>query len=731
MTMLHTTKKFLIIFSIFTLFSGFAQDRNVSVGPIPNINVEINHTRVNTPNNPASIAYDFENISKSTLSMPIPAGTPFTTLNIFIPPDGSFASSMTKGGDGNFYLITRDQNTFESALYLFNTTTGSVTLLGPINGMAGDLPNGITYNPANSTYYLISALSLYSFNLGTRLATLIGNMGIQNGAFIDLCFNEAGACYAYDVYTSSAYILNPATGAATLLGPLGYLANFGQGMSYDMETGTIYLSAFNYDTGTGQLRTMDPGTGATTLVTDWGYQQIAAFALNTQYGVPCSVGVPSNPNPPNGATNLPITGSIASWTNGSGTTNNEIWFGSVGNVAKVYDGPAITSFALPTLSYDTKYTWWVVCKNATCKTQGLPWTFTTQLDPNLVVAFNEPFNNLNCWTPIGPLGQANWSIYQSNNAGGSPPSELMLYFDPSFNGLAQIMSCPINSSTLYENTITWRQYAEYYLGTGPLIGVAVTYDGGATSTNLWETQITGNIFAEEKTVSFSTASNIYQLIFYLNGNIFNINLWDIDDIQVDYIVPVELVSFTANVTEGFVELSWITSTETNNRGFEIERASSSTMPSQGDWETVGFVPGFGTTTEIQTYSYSDRTVTSGKFSYRLKQIDFDGTYKYSNVVEVDVPLLNEFTLEQNYPNPFNPGTKIKFRLAVDSKVSLKVFDVLGQEVAALVNENLVGGVHTIDFDASSLNSGVYLYRIEATGINGTNFLDIKKMLFLK
>ncbi|NWG28822.1 MAG: T9SS type A sorting domain-containing protein [Ignavibacteriaceae bacterium] len=724
--MLHITKKFLIIFSIVGLFSGFAQDRKVSAGPIPNLKVGNSHTIVNTPDILASIAFGHENVSKSTISMPMPAGTPFNTLNIFVPPNGSFASSMTKGGDGNYYLTTK-----EPALYLFNTTTGAVTLLGTINGLSGDLPNGITYNPANSMYYLISAEKFYSFNVSTRVATLIGSMSIPNSLFIDLCFNDAGACYAYDIYTSAAYIINPTTGAATLLGPLGYLPNYGQGMSYDMETGTIYLSAFNYETNTGQLRTMDLGTGSTTLITDWGYQQIAPFALNTQYGTPCSVGLPSNPNPPNGATNLPITGNIATWTNGSGTTNTEVWFGSVGSVSKVYDGPAITSFALPTLSYDTKYLWWIVCKNITCKTQGLPWSFTTQIDPNLVVAFNDPFNNLNCWTPIGPLGQVNWSLSNTNNAGGSPPSELVLFYDPNFNGLSQILSCPISSNNLYLNTVTWRQYAEYYSGTGPFIGLAVTYDGGATSTILWETQITGNILSEERTASFAPLSNTYQLIFYLNGNIFSINLWNIDDLQVDYVVPVELVSFTANVTEGFVELSWITSTETNNRGFEIERAPSSTTPGQEDWETVGFVPGFGTTTEIQTYSYSDRTVTSGKFSYRLKQIDFDGTYKYSNVVDVDVPVLNEFALEQNYPNPFNPVTKIEFRLAVDSKVSLKVFDVLGQEIAVLLNENLTAGVHKTDFNASSLNSGVYLYRIEATGIDGNNFLDIKKMILLK
>jgi len=707
------SKLLIILFLVVGSLKVFAQDRNVSTGPVPNLHVGGNHTIINTPDILASIAYGHENISKSTISMPIPAGTPFNTLSIFNP--ASFASSMTKGGDGIYYLITR-----EPSLYSFNTTNGVVTLLGSIDGLAGDLPNGITYNPANSTYYIITSEYLYSFNVTTRIATLLGNMGVTNSAFIDLCFNEAGACYAYDVYTDAAYILNPTTGAATLLGPLGYIANYGQGMSYDMESGTIYLSAFNFETSTGQLRTMDPGTGATTLITDWGNQQIAPFALNTQYGAPCSIGSPSNPNPINGAANIPITGNTATWSNGSGTTNNEVWFGSVGNVAKVYDGPAITSFALPTLNYDTKYLWWIVCKNTTCKTQGLPWTFTTQLDPNLVVAFYEPFNTLNCWTTLGPLGQANWSIYQSNNAGGSPPSELMLYYDPNFNGLSQILSCPINSSTIYENTVSWKQYAEYYLGTGPLIGVAVTYDGGATSTSLWETQITGNILAEEQSVSFTPQSNTYQLIFYFNGNVYNINLWDIDDVQVDYVVPVELVSFSANASEGLVELSWFTSTEINNSGFEIQRSSGN------DFETIVFVEGHGTTTETNAYSYSDRTDNAGHFSYRLKQIDFDGTFKYSNIVEVDVQTLREFALDQNYPNPFNPSTTIKFSLAEASDVTLTIYNTLGQKVTELVNAKLDAGRYSYQWNASDVATGMYIYELRAA-----NFVSLKKMILLK
>jgi hypothetical protein len=208
--------------------------------------------------------------------------------------------------------------------------------------------------------------------------------------------------------------------------------------------------------------------------------------------------------------------------------------------------------------------------------------------------------------------------------------------------------------------------------------------------------------------------------------------WNLDgatDLSVqingDNNIPVELTSFTATADFGVVELRWFTATETNNQGFEVQRSAG------GEFETIAFVEGHGTTTETQVYTYTDRSVNVGSYSYRLKQVDFDGTFEYSDVISADVPAPAEFALDQNYPNPFNPSTKIFFSLAVDSKVSLKVFDVLGQEVATLVNTNMVAGSHNVNFDASSLNSGVYLYRIEATGIDGTNFVDVKKMILTK
>jgi hypothetical protein len=211
-----------------------------------------------------------------------------------------------------------------------------------------------------------------------------------------------------------------------------------------------------------------------------------------------------------------------------------------------------------------------------------------------------------------------------------------------------------------------------------------------------------------------------------SGN--NSNYIGIDLLQVrgTGIIPVELKSFAANVNDANVTLNWATASETNNKGFEVERKSVGSSFVQ-----VGFISGKGTTTEAQSYSFADKNLQPGKYIYRLKQIDFDGSSEYSNNVEVEVIAPAVFELKQNYPNPFNPSTEIKFSLAVDSKVSMKVFNIVGEEVAELINSQLAAGSHNINFNASSLNSGVYFYRINAAGIDGSNFSSVKKMILTK
>ncbi len=205
------------------------------------------------------------------------------------------------------------------------------------------------------------------------------------------------------------------------------------------------------------------------------------------------------------------------------------------------------------------------------------------------------------------------------------------------------------------------------------------------------------------------------------------NYIGIDMLQVKGVgfIPVELTSFTAAVNKNDVVLNWSTATEKNNEGFEIQRNNGN------GFTTVGFVRGNGTTTQPQSYTFVDKNLNSGVYSYRLKQIDFDGTSEFSKEVEVEILNPKEFALNQNFPNPFNPSTKINFSLAVDSKVSLKVFNVLGQEVSTLLNKNLSAGNHEINFNATGMNTGVYFYKLEAAGIDGTNFSSVKKMILNK
>jgi hypothetical protein len=194
-------------------------------------------------------------------------------------------------------------------------------------------------------------------------------------------------------------------------------------------------------------------------------------------------------------------------------------------------------------------------------------------------------------------------------------------------------------------------------------------------------------------------------------------------------VPVELTSFSAQVGDNRVELSWSTATELNNFGFELERS----IPSrENQWEQVAFVRGQGTTAQPHQYSYVDnvesliasRTLT---LKYRLKQIDLDGTFEYFQAMEVKLSELpNKIILAQNYPNPFNPETTIEFVLPEEGFTTLKVYNLMGQEVQTLVSESLTAGVHRVNFNAGSSPTGAYFYVVQS----GENANFVRKTMLL-
>ncbi|MCF8240497.1 MAG: alpha/beta hydrolase fold domain-containing protein [Melioribacteraceae bacterium] len=224
------------------------------------------------------------------------------------------------------------------------------------------------------------------------------------------------------------------------------------------------------------------------------------------------------------------------------------------------------------------------------------------------------------------------------------------------------------------------------------------------------------------------------------------------------LLPVELTNFTANISERNVELEWKTATEVNNYGFEVERQYQVSSPPRlaggetgieyqdsSNWETIGFVQGHGTTNSPKNYEFTDSELPNVEsVDYRLKQIDLDGNFEYSDIVTVGTKNLlsqpTEFVLHQNYPNPFNPTTTIKYKIPALTRpsdtlsprerdgvrVSISIYNTLGQQVAALVNEQKEPGNYETEFDASKLASGIYFYRLQAG-----NFTSVKKLMLMK
>jgi hypothetical protein len=203
-----------------------------------------------------------------------------------------------------------------------------------------------------------------------------------------------------------------------------------------------------------------------------------------------------------------------------------------------------------------------------------------------------------------------------------------------------------------------------------------------------------------------------------------------NEVTTTTIIPVELTSFAVNVSDKVISIVWSTATELNNRGFDLERKLD------GTWEKVTFIEGKGTTTKKSDYSYLDKfryEGFQGTVQYRLKQIDFDGTITYSNVISVDVDFTpKEYTLYQNYPNPFNPSTTIKFALPFDSNVRITIYNMLGEQMDVIFDQVKEVGYHNVSWNARDLASGVYIYAIDAKSLDGLkNFNSVKKMMLVK
>jgi hypothetical protein len=304
--------------------------------------------------------------------------------------------------------------------------------------------------------------------------------------------------------------------------------------------------------------------------------------------------------------------------------------------------------------------------------------------------------------------------------------------------VVQLKAPPPASPTSAAPNVVGNQSSINIVITGSVVNGSGFFDPGAGFPNHISASLPGGII-----VNSTTYNNPTQVTLNLNttsvaDGFYAVTITNPDGqsatsatgiLQIDHNLPVELSSFTAKILKGGgIQLNWRTETEVNNYGFEILRSSKL----DSVWKKIGFVEGNGNSNSPKEYSYTDN-IMRGKYSYRLKQIDTDGSFEYSKVIEIDAGNIPDgFVLDQNYPNPFNPSTAIKFAVAETQKAVLKVFDLLGNEVATLFNGVADGGkVYQVEFNSHSgevrnLSSGIYFYRLETK-----EKVENRKMLLIK
>ena len=333
------------------------------------------------------------------------------------------------------------------------------------------------------------------------------------------------------------------------------------------------------------------------------------------------------------------------------------------------------------------------------------------------------FANINTGWVVGDNGSIRKSTdggesWITKSSGTTNDLKCIKFFD------SNLGMCVGNSGTVLLTTDGGETWVSQNVGTAE----ALTSVGFTNSNSVWVTGTNGTILNTTDLGNnwiyhdVVTTNNLTSLCF-INENIGWVG--GIDGIILKYqnhYIPVELVSFTAEVYESKVQLSWRTATEINNYGFEIERRLD-----EDEWSNIGFVEGQGNSISPKYYSFTDNSPAGGnKFQYRLKQLDTDGSFEYSNIVEVQIGPY-QYELLQNYPNPFNPSTIIEFSLPEDANnVKLSIYNPLGEKVAELINTELVAGKYSFKWNARNEATGIYIYELKTD-----NFVLVKKMLLMK
>lgn len=443
-------------------------------------------------------------------------------------------------------------------------------------------------------------------------------------------------------------------------------------------------------------------------------------------------------------------GTFASVVDGTPVANDDDW--SDNNFANnVIHQAGTNSYRVTGLNSNTEYSFRIYPytnseANIDFKTDGsIP--EISQTTANLIT--NNDFEVNLGWTAHAMPGSFAGLEWSRQTTGGGANSTTAYAEMNGFSGSSQqtdtwLISDALNFSTYdYEGLEFYTQWNFGSQNESNFLKLKYSTDYDGNTANI------GTATWNELSFTFSSSSNTWQstgLISFPNISSASIYIafhyvsddaarrWRVDEVRVFGTsvnpLPVELTSFTAALVNNSVVLNWQTATEVNNYGFEVQRTPHSPPfekgGKQGGWEQIGFVEGHGNSNAVKDYSFADKSISAGAYSYRLKQIDTDGTYEYSPVVEIDITTPADFSIAQNYPNPFNPVTTISYTLPVNSNVKLAVYNLLGEEVAMLVNSEQQAGVYNISFDAAGLASGTYIYRIIAN-----DFVQTSKMILMK
>jgi hypothetical protein len=299
---------------------------------------------------------------------------------------------------------------------------------------------------------------------------------------------------------------------------------------------------------------------------------------------------------------------------------------------------------------------------------------------------------------------------------------------------AEIPTSLLINTTTVINTVTYR-VIRIVGKTPPGAGAGSMISDVAPGTKLGRLRLTNTVdwtivapcfFGFAPQTVYPAACNAY--VGGLNVNLTNLGLVTNVCNLTGPLCPVELSSFASKAQGRTVVLNWSTKTEKNSDRFEVERS----LAANTSWSVVGTVKASVLSNSTKSYSYSDTKLQTGNYQYRLKMVDNDGSFSYSSIEAAEVTIPKDFALNQNYPNPFNPSTKIDYQVPVDAKVILEVYNITGQKVMELVNQEKEAGYYSVNFGTTKLASGIYIYRMVASDkVTGRNFTSIKKMMLLK